>query len=348
MERSYLPTLEIDLLNETSVGIMLRIANYGNGDDYVTLEVGDMAEGVDVRVSPLAFHLEWSTSQGVTVTFTVPSSMTPGLYHLRLNASSSDEGEHVRSILLELRIKAVYQKGDFADLAYSDESDDDYLLVITSKGADGKVLESKSRVNQSASVDILHLEARHDHSTGTVTVTLILSDGALVEPTTEYWVFFVNRSHRQVGPLLSPENHASGTFEWNFSDPRRTICDIHYIDGEVGSTSALHGLVAEVDGAILTITVPSRELRRIGLEPGSGFGLYAYAHTKVVAVDGEHTLRVDWDSAGVGAATAPDDFTNKREDTPLPGLLALIALVLAALVVVVARRDHLWRTSVLD
>ena len=66
------------------------------------------------------------------------------------------------------------------------------------------------------------------------------------------------------------------------------------------------------------------------MEPGSGFGVYAYAHTLTRSVDGEYRMRVVWDSAGLGAARPPAEFTNEPEDTPVPSFLAPLALVVAA------------------
>ncbi|NOQ54287.1 MAG: hypothetical protein GQ558_06755 [Thermoplasmata archaeon] len=93
--------------------------------------------------------------------------------------------------------------------------------------------------------------------------------------------------------------------------------------------------MAQVDGNSIVFTV-SDEVLRMGVVPGSGFGLYAFVFT---TENGEGWTRITWDSAGLGAAAAPDTFRIEGEETPVTSHLALLAIALAvAVMTVLARR----------
>ena len=87
----------------------------------------------------------------------------------------------------------------------------------------------------------------------------------------------------------------------------------------------------QVDGDTIVFTV-SDEALRMGVVPGSGFGLYAFVHT---LEDGEGWTRITWDSAGLGAASAPGEFRIEAEETQVTFPLALIAIVVAIVVLIV-------------
>jgi len=87
--------------------------------------------------------------------------------------------------------------------------------------------------------------------------------------------------------------------------------------------------------------VLSRELRAAGVDTGSGFGVYAYAHTMSESKNGNHRARINWDAAGHGAARVPAEFLNEAEEetSEMPYLAPLVII----LVVIVAMTVVVWR-----
>ncbi len=338
------PRSEIDLLNETTATVILAVKNYGNGYDSVTLElVNDFTQN-QVVVDPTEFTLGRGESQDVTVIITVPRDGVGGVYYLSLRAASSSESVVVRGVDIDYEIVPVYSADDFSTWSVADDPGDDYAFTFVADKAGGTVIRSRGRLHRAGNVDILNVNSGIDIGNGTVVVTLIFEDGPMDDPATEYWVYFVDKDHRQGGPLLRPGIYNEGEFNWTFSDQAHTIVGFWYSGGEWGSTVNATELEVSTTWNGVTFNISSRELRRQGVKPGSGFGVYAYAHTLTRSVNGDYKMRVVWDSAGLGAARPPAEFTNEAEDTPVPAFLAPMALVVAVatLVVVVGagrRRD---------
>ncbi len=335
------PRPEINLFNETTTTVVMGVRNFGNGPDEVTIEIENGFAQVEIAITPTNFNLESAATQDVTVTITVPRGHEPGVYYFLLKASSSNGSLNVRSVPIDFLLMPVFTENDFSDLEKNDSVDDDYLFTFTLDEAGGEVLESSGRHHRSSNIDIVSVKAVHDHATGTVTVTLRCAAEIIDDEETEYWVFFVNGSHRQPGALLKPWEHTNGSFLWTFSDPALTLCNMYYENGQGGSTYDLPGLELSVEGDTITFRVPSRELRSAGVDPVSGFGLYAYAHTLTIMEDGDYRARIDWDTAGLGAARVPAEFFNKpEEESPLPPFLAPMAIALVAVAVLALAGRH--------
>ena len=329
------PRPEIDLLNETTTTVVLAVRNYGNVDDTVTLQLENDLTRYQVSVEPMEFTLEGGESQDVTVTLTVPRDLVGGVYVFSLMAASSNGSVLVRTVHIHYEIVPVYSADDFEPLQYVDDPGDDYAFTFTAEEAGGSVTRSRGRLHRAGNVDFLNLNADIDMENGTVVVTLIFEDGPLDDPATEYWVYFVDEDHRQGGPLLRPGVYNEGEFNWTFSDQAHTLVGLWYSGGEWGSTGNLTVLEVGTTWNGMNFNISSRELRREGVDPGSGFGVYAYAQTLTRSTDGDYRMRVVWDSAGLGAARPPAEFTNEPEDTPAPAHLAPLALVAAAATLVV-------------
>ncbi len=335
------PRQEINLFNGTTTTVVMGVRNFGNGHDEVTVEVENGFPQVEIAITPTRFNLESAATQDIIVTITVPKNHKPGVYYFLLKASSSDGSVQVRSVPMDFLLMPVFTENDFSDLEYNDSVGDNYLFTFTSDEAGGKVLESSGRHHRSSNIDIVSITAVHDHTAGMVIITLRFAAEVVDEVGTEYWVFFVNGSHRQPEALLNPWEHTNGSFLWTFSDQTRTHCTMYYGNGQGGSTYDLPGLEVIVEGDTIIFRVPSRELRSAGVAPVSGFGIYAYAHTLTIREDGDYRVRVNWDTAGVGAAGVPAEFSHEPEaESPLPPFLApmAIALVAVALLALAGRR----------
>jgi uncharacterized membrane protein len=329
------PRPVIDLLNETTTSVVLELKNYGNAEDTVTLQLENDFTQYLVEVEPMEFTLERGESQDVTVTITVPRDLVGGVYYCSLMATSSDESLVVRQVGIQYEIVPVYSADDFSPWSVADDRGDDYAFTFTAEEAGGIVTSSRGRLDRAGNVDFLNVNSGFDIGNGTVVVTLIFEDGPMDDPATEYWVYFVDEHHRQGGPLLRPGIYNEGEFNWTFSDQAHTIVGLWYSDGEWGSTGNLTDVEVSTAWNGITFNISSRELRREGVDPGSGFGVYAYAQTMITSVNDEYRMRVVWDSAGLGAARPPAEFTNEQDDVPAPSYLAPLALVVAAATLVV-------------
>jgi len=339
------PRPEIDLLDETSATIILSVKNYGNADDKVRLEVVEVendVEQLEVTVTPIEFDLKASKAQDVTVTMTVPKDGRTGVFNFFLNAHSSDTSLIVRVVPMDLEVIPVYDREDFIALDYIDPPGDDYTFTYTANREAGRVIDSRGRLNRSPAFDITHLGAMLDPSNGTVVVTLTCGEIANEEGAL-YGIFFVNKSHRQTGPLLRPSIYQRGAFNYSLIDPSLAYLSIWYIEDGFGTTEEISGLEVTSSSNEITFVVPLRELRRMGMDPGSEFGVYAYAQKMKVSDNGDYKARVVWDSAGLGAVNPPAEFTNEPEEGPISPFLAVLAISFVAVVIVAVafrRRFH--------
>jgi uncharacterized membrane protein len=337
------PRTVIDLMDDTSATVVLTVKNYGNALDEVTLEVKNDFDHMDITIFPDSFTLVGGGTKNIHVEITVPRDGRTGVFYFHLNAISSDPSFITRVVPLDVEVKPVYSVDDFIDLSYADPLNDDYTFTFTADQEGGEVIRSRGRLTRSPGIDINNLMATLDPANGTAGVVLICGE-ILDEEGTEYWVYFVNKSHRQSGPLLRPGVHNGGEFSWTFSDPSFTYLGLWYSNGEWGSTRDISRLNVSATWNGLTFTMPSRELRRAGVSPSSGFGVYAYAQTMTETTGDEYRMRVAWDSAGLGAARPPSDFTNEPEESPMPPFLAPLAIALVAVTMMaVAGRIRLGR-----
>jgi uncharacterized membrane protein len=328
---SYRPRPEIRLLNDTSVTVVLEVKNYGNGPDAITLGLNNDNEHLEVSISPDSFNLDRGDTQEVTVVITVPKDGRSGIFSFFLSAHSSDTSFITRVVPMDVEVVPVYNEDDFIALVYSDPLNEDYTFTYTADSEGGKVIDSRGRLNRAPGIDINSLMAVLDAPNGTVVVTLSCAE-IIEEEGTEYWVYFVSKDHQLPDTLKRPKDHRKGVFAWTFSNQSMTHLGLWYSNGRWGLTNNVSDLDVSTDGNALTFTLPSRELRRSGVGPGSGFGMYAYAHTLTEKKGDEYQMLVAWDSAGLGAARPPAEFTNAREESPIPAFLTPLALAMATLI----------------
>jgi hypothetical protein len=233
-------------------------------------------------------------------------------------------------LLLVLVISSISTYGavdltdqDFSGLSYTDTEGDQYTHYqkfaqdsseeMESYGVKGK--KSKTFDLETSAIDIVNLKAIL--SSGTVTITIELATDILYGMSVDYRVYFVKSTHQQPDDLLNPKDQKTWMAIWDKVDTDQSLITIEFdyddFDGTITAYSSpdLSSLTAAVDGNIITYTVEANDLEAAGLAPGSGFGLYAYAHlvgsTFGDPWEGEHT----WDTAGVGAAAAPGEFNTE-------------------------------------
>jgi hypothetical protein len=338
-EGLFSPWPVIDLGNSSQVVVTLGVKNMGNGPD--TVLVGIFAE--DDRIAFDGTSASFGMLAGEESDFywvvSVPDGMPGGLYRIWVHANSEDSSQETRSVPIDLEVVPLFDEEDFGDLAYFDPSGDEYTFHFEAGEPTGTVRTSKGGTGGVSAVDIVSLDVSVDTGTAEVVVTLVFSGDVVDDGTAEYWLYFVNATHRQGGAILDPEDYQGGGFQWDFSDEANVLLPL-FLDGDVvrvgGTGESLDTLVS---GKGVVVTLPGKRLRELGLEPGSGFGMYAYAHVLETSTEDGWSMTVTWDSAGVGAAPAPEEFDNKlKEGSPLGAALAPLAMAVALLAVVVLGR----------
>lgn len=338
------PQPEIDLYSTTSLILTMGIENFGNIADDVVLDVKEADTMIEVELSKSILTVASGTSEDVVITIRVPPNMSPGIYSFTLRAQSRDIAVQLRSVPIDVLVISVFPLSDFEALEYTDPVGDDYTFYFEAQAKDGTTPKSSGKVGLVPGIDIVSLDTAFDPETRMVTVEVVLSETLVDAADTYCYVYFVTENHTQGGPLLKPERYNRITpFDLSFNGSSGVLVWWEYYDGDVrvvvagdvpGAIPLQTDLSAQVDGNMIVFTI-SDEVLRMGVVPGSGYGLYAFVHTTEY---GEGWTRITWDSAGVGAAAAPDTFRIEDEEAPLTPHIALVAIALAVVVMTVLNR----------
>jgi len=208
---------------------------------------------------------------------------------------------------------------DFSGLFYTDEKGDQYTYcrkedsdtdeIIESYGVKGK--RSKTFDIDTSSVDIIELSAVLD--SGTVTITLELDGPVLYGGSLMYEIYFVESTHQHHADLVDTDKFIE-TMLMKFAG-EQTIFNIELEDDDSGNWYAysypeLSSMTGDADDNVITFTVSTSDLESVGVTTGSGFGLFAVCALHGIGGFGTDSLKteVTWDTAGVGAATGPEEF----------------------------------------
>jgi len=243
-----------------------------------------------------------------------------------VNASSSFGDQAMRAVPVEIDVIPIYNPGDFADMRADDPLSDDYAYSYSLEG--NKVVSARGRRSKNPDMDIVSVTAVFDLDTNNVTVTLELHGTPSREKGIFYGVYFVTADHQVTGALDDPAAHRRGEFEWETRDEAHTIAFVYLSDQQMGSSSPMVSMTGKLLADRVVWTFHARDLRRAGVEPGTGFHLYAYCHKLGSTGGGEAETRLVYDTAGVGALEAPWDFTREPEETSyVPWILVAVAVV---------------------
>jgi len=249
------------------------------------------------------------------------------------------------------RVNAELTSKDFSELSYTDPKGDQYTLYHKYEddsdtpsekyGVKGK--HSLTFDMDTSAVDIVSMSATLN--SGIVTVIITFASDILYGMSMEYHVWFVENTHQQPDELLDPKNIGS-TISLEYVG-EQSIISIEFDNRDAYSYPRLSSLEGSAEGNTITFTVSASELEDAGLTPRSGFGLYAYSHM-IGSKFGTDTVyfELTWDTAGVGAAKAPNDFNSDlykkksgededRDHDPRVILAFLVCLVIIILIIVI-------------
>jgi len=322
------PKPVIDLFSGTTIAVTLRVANLGVAEDNVTLWGYSGDARIRVSVLPEGHLLRPGSTQDVFVQVSVPGTMFPGEHRVWVNASSSHGGQAMRAVPLEFDVVPIYNPGDFAGMRADDPLSDDFAYTYSMEG--NRVVSARGRRGRHVDMDIVSVAAVFDLATNNVTVTLELRGAPSRDRGIFYGVYFVTDDHRVTGALDDPASHRTGEFEWETHDGDGTFAFIYLSDQQMGSSSPMTSMSGKLLADRVVWTFHARDLRRAGVEPGSGFRLYAYCHRLGSTGGGEAETRLVYDTAGTGAPAAPWDFTREPGETSyVPWILAVVAVVAA-------------------
>ncbi len=335
------PKPVIDLYQGSSVRMDLVLRNMGNVDDNVSIEVLFTDPRMTVHVVPWEAFVRAGEDLEVAVTIVVQDNMLPGEHRFWLNATSEDSTVAARVLPVEFDVFPIYNPIDFVDQTYGDPLNDDFTYSYITDGSVGPVTGASGRRGADPAVDIISVTAILDLETSTVTVTLELKGLAVTQEGVRYEVYFVNDDHRLTGALLDPRaHHQRGAFQWEDSNWDNVIFSMYLEGDRIGSSSTVVSLQVEVLADKVHFLIGAGDLRYAGVDIGSDFKLYAYAHR--IGGDDEVDGRLTWDTAGHGAAPAPAAFDDMPEEASSETGVAVVVVV-AALVAAVVTALFLFR-----
>jgi uncharacterized membrane protein len=240
--------------------------------------------------------------------------------------------------------KAQLDAQDFAGLSYTDPEGDDYKFHMEGKGTDLTITDSYGVKGKLPEVDIVRLEA--SFSAGKVTVEVEHAGNVNIGVLNNYFVFFVESAHQQSGyykckPLLNPEDLTESGVSIAYSDTNHTIVylkvDKDPVEGIYAMSSfPMDSLTADVSGNTITFEVSAEDLETAGVTNDTGFGVYAFSG-KIQGMPGQTWFQeVSWDAAGLGAASAPDEFNVEAAGGIMDMTIWIIIIVVIIIVVVAA------------
>jgi hypothetical protein len=267
----------------------------------------------------------------VYVLVSVPDNLSPGEHRFWLNASSSDGRQAVRAVPVEFDLIPYFDSIDFAGLSWNDPLGDDF--AYTYRLESDRVVSSRGRRARHAEMDVLTLTAVLDPETNLVTLTMELKGAPSEDRGVFYGVYIVDEDHRVEGGLVDPRSHQVGDFVWESHDEANTIANMYMSDGQLGSSVPMLSLSVTHGSDRVVFHVHAKDLRKAGVEPGSGFRVYAYCHRLGAPEGGGGGTRLVYDTAGQGAVTGPWEFTDEPEETS--GMAWVVAAVVAVAVLAI-------------
>jgi len=241
----------------------------------------------------------------------------------------------------------VYTRNDPANLNASDAKGDDYTFYFEGKDEDSTVVSSSGVKGKFPCVDIIEINAEMKGES--LTVTVKHAGDIMYGMSMDYYVFFVESAHQQSGSLLNPQDHKDGSFSYSYSDTSNSIAYIKLDDDMFEGTYAwsnpeMPSLTWSASGGTLTFTVSTSDLEDAGVTLDSDFGIYAYS-ARTASMPGETWYnQITWDSAGLGAAAAPEVFNEKLWESKFGNddesgnmlfLLVIIGIVVIIAIVVI-------------
>jgi hypothetical protein len=275
----------------------------------------------------------------VIVQVSVPDTMFPGEHRVWVNATSSDERQATRAVPVEFDVVPYYETRDFAGLRWEDPLGDDFEYKYSMEGND--VVSSRGRRGRHADLDIVTLTGVLDIDTGIVTFTMELKGSPSQDRGIFYGVYLVTEEHLVEGGLADPASHREGDFVWESHDEAETMAFMYVSDQQTGSSVPMPSLDIQLLSDRVVFTVDAKDLRTAGVDPGSGFRLYAYCHRLGSEDGGGDRTTLVYDTAGQGAVTAPWQFTDEPEGSSSYlwiGVAVAVVAILAVLFVVLLPR----------
>ncbi len=333
------PKPVIDVYNGTTRALSIFLRNAGVIEDNVTFWGRSEDPRVTITVLPEWRVVHVGETVEVFVQISVPDNMFPGEHRVWVNASSSDDRQAGRAVPLEFDVVPYFDTLDFAGLSWEDALEDEFEYTYTMEG--NKVVSSRGRRGRHSDLDIVILSAVLDLDSNLVTVTMELKGTPSQDRGVFYGVYFVSEDHQVIGGLEDPKSHARGDFVWESHDEANTTAFMYLSDQHTGSSVPMLSLSIRFESDRVVFTVHAKDLRKAGVDPGSGFRVYGYCHALGTSDGGEDRTRLVYDTAGQGAVTAPWDFTNEPEETSTFmwfGLAVAVVAVLAFLFVVLLPR----------
>jgi hypothetical protein len=321
----------IEVYAGTLATLDLRLRNAGVIEDNVTLWAWSPDPLVNVTVRPGGGTVRVGGTMDVYLEISVPDNLSPGEHRVWVNASSSDGRQAPRAVPVEFDIIPYYDGFDFAGLSWDDPLGDEFAYTYRLEA--DRVASSRGRRAGHADLDILTLTAVLDPATNVVTLTVELKGAPTDDRGVFYGVYFVTEDHQVVGGLVDPRSHEAGDLVWESHDEANTLASMYVSDGQLGSSVPMPSLGVTLGADRVVFTVHADDLRRAGVEPGSGFLVYAYCH-RLGAPDEGGGTRLVYDTAGQGAVTGPWEFTDEPEEASSMALVVIAAVaVVAALAV---------------
>jgi hypothetical protein len=232
-------------------------------------------------------------------------------------------------------VNSELTSSDFSSLSYTDPEGDQYTHyqkfdeeteeLVDTYGVRGKY--SKTFGMETTCVDIVSLKATLNSDI--VTVTVEFASDIMYGMSLEYSVYFVDSSHEQPEVLLRPTTQKTWLAYWDYEDKDHSFISVTMDDDDFDglyfwSSPEMSSLSGSADGKSYSFTVSVTDLENAGLESGSNFGLYTYAHLRGSNFEPGFIIgETTWDTTGVGAGHVPGEFNVKHygDDEQIPELI---------------------------
>ena len=231
---------------------------------------------------------------------------------------------------------------DFSKLSHSDKSGDDYTFYWEGKASGFELEYEKSwgKKGKYPSIDIINLKATLNLDT--VEVTMECAGNIELDYNTDYLVFFVENDHNPkeysgFEPLLNPKDYKSSSISYEYMDASNCIVYFGYdsvsSDDYPDGNIYLPSLTGSVNGKTMKLTVSTEDLENAGVSTNSGFNIYGFANK--LESGGLH-YTYTWDSAGLGAVSAPANFDSEDSSGGLVlGFTCLVLIIVGIIVLVI-------------
>jgi hypothetical protein len=250
---------------------------------------------------------------------------------------------------------------------YKDPRADEYTINIERTDIESTWKATQGRTGSLAGCDIVHLWITVDDAYDNTTVTMEMAYEILVGQGIQHSISFVDVNHQQKKDMLNPQDLDDTQVPSGYIDEDHELLRItantffnysaQHFYLSIESLPPLPNLTFAISGKSISFTFPTSGLLSAGISESTAFGIFGVVQWSAfedispwVDVNNYTNGIIVWDTAGLGAAPAPNNFHIEESEVPSGGFpsVGIISIIAVASIVVILLLYTMRRRSTMS